>query len=323
VSVLRGGLCVEGPARLTRKDAIVVWQFCDGKAGHDNQSTGLVEALSTIRKVEAYALVADPMGRAAFYWAAHRYPRTMEYPDPDLIIGAGRRTHLSMLAARRARGGRIIVLMKPDLPLRWFDLCIIPRHDNPPARADVLVSYGALARPMPAREQNPQSGLILLGGPSKHFTWNGQHVIKQIVSIVAQDPARAWVIVTSRRTPPEFQQTLVFSQPELAKRLSFCEDTGSDWLPEQLAVSPVAWVTEDSVSMIYEALSAGAGVGLIELPRRGSSRIARGTDALLDEGRVIGYEDWRAGKPVTNPDPLLQESVRCAQEVASRWLSDL
>ena len=321
--LLRGGLCVEGSARLTHKDAIVVWRFCDGRVGHDNQSTGLVEALSTIRKVEAHALVGDPMGRAAFYWAAHYYPRAVEYPDPDLIIGAGRRTHLSMLAARRARGGRIIVLMKPDLPLRWFDLCIIPRHDNPPARADVLVSHGALTRLIPAREKNPQAGLILLGGPSRHFPWNGQHVIKQITSIVAQDPARAWIIATSRRTPPEFQQNLVFSNPELAKRISFCQDTGSDWLPGQLAVSPVVWVTEDSVSMIYEALSAGAAVGLIELPRRGSSRITRGIDELLDEGRVIAYDDWRAGKPLTIPGLSLQESMRCAQYVANRWLSDL
>jgi mitochondrial fission protein ELM1 len=43
--------------------------------------------------------------------------------------------------------------------------------------------------------------------------------------------------------------------------------TSPDWLPTQLARADQAWVTADSVSMVYEALTAGAAVGVLDVPR--------------------------------------------------------
>ena len=36
--------------------------------------------------------------------------------------------------------------MKPSLPRRWFDLCIVPQHDGVAADAHTLVTEGALNR---------------------------------------------------------------------------------------------------------------------------------------------------------------------------------
>lgn len=304
------------------QDAVVIWQVCDGKAGHDNQSTGLVEALSTIRNTETRRIEAYSSLRALRAAAIRRVPGAGGYPDPDLIIGAGGRTHLTMLAARRARGGRAVVLMKPDLPLSWFDLCIIPRHDSPPDRENVLISQGALTRPLPQRDKNPRAGLILLGGPSRHFAWDDRQVSSQIAGIVAQEPARDWVLVPSRRTPDGFTHHLAADYPVAAQAVSVVTERGDDRLPEKLAVASTVWVTTDSVSMVYEALSAGAMTGLIELPARGASRIADGVEDLRGEGRVVTFSDWRAGRRMEVVEPLLQESMRCAREIANRWLSD-
>ena len=41
------------------------------------------------------------------------------------------------------------------------------------------------------------------------------------------------------------------------------------------------WVTEDSVSMIFEALTAGCKVGVIEIERLKSDRITQLLDQLL------------------------------------------
>ena len=71
-------------------------------------------------------------------------------PTPDLLLGAGHHTHLSLLAARRIRGGKVVVLMRPSLPPGLFDLCLIPEHDAPPARPNVLATRGALNRIQPA-----------------------------------------------------------------------------------------------------------------------------------------------------------------------------
>ena len=52
----------------------------------------------------------------------------------------------------------------------------------------------------------------------------------------------------------------------------------------QVARSAQAWVTEDSVSMVYESLPAGAATGLLAVPRQGETRTARhGRDRWREE----------------------------------------
>ena len=49
---------------------------------------------------------------------------------PDIAIGAGHKTHLYLLAIKRCFGAKIVVILKPSLPLKFFDLCVIPKHDD-------------------------------------------------------------------------------------------------------------------------------------------------------------------------------------------------
>jgi uncharacterized protein len=98
------------------------------------------------------------------------------------------------------------------------------------------------------------------------------------------------------------------------------EDVDPDWLPARLARTAQVWVTEDSASMVYEALSAGAPTGVLPVPRRGrGGRVAAGVEALRAEGLVTSYEDWRAGRPLAACDPPLAEAARCAAWIAERW----
>lgn len=50
------------------------------------------------------------------------------------------------------------------------------------------------------------------------------------------------------------------------------------------------WVTEDSVSMIYEALTAGCKVGVIEIDRLKEDRITKSVDDILQVGLVSASE---------------------------------
>lgn len=275
-------------------------------------------------------------------WLRGRFEPGTGLPDPDLIIGAGHHTHAPMLAARRARGGRVVVVMKPSLPMRCFDLCIVPVHDRPGRRENVLVTQGALSRQYPACPKDPSLGLVLIGGPSRHFDWADQQVVEQIASLVRHDPDRQWTVATSVRTPAGFTETLRKELASLSPRNAvppFAEEgrgqksgrgfsivgwheADDEWLPAQLAVTPVVWVTEDSVSMLHEALSAGAAVGLMTLPRHGSNRITDGVDALIAADQVTAYGDWRAGKPLPAPAANLNEALRCAREILKRWPGD-
>jgi hypothetical protein len=110
-------------------------------------------------------------------------------PAPDLIIGAGHRTHFTVLAARRAHGGRAVVLMQPSLPLGWFDLCLIPEHDRPRDRPNVERTYGVLNTVLPASHAAPDRGLFLIGGPSAHHAWAEARMVEQILTVLRGDRA--------------------------------------------------------------------------------------------------------------------------------------
>jgi mitochondrial fission protein ELM1 len=298
--------------------AVVIWRFSDAKAGHDNQSLGLVEALAAEVWCDIHS--AAPLGAAASVAGliTGRTPAYASHPDPDLILGAGHATHLSMLAARRSRGGRVVVLMTPTLPKRLFDLCLIPEHDAPRAADNVVVTRGALNRVRPRDERDASTGLILLGGPSAHFGFDREKVLAQIEAVVRRDSAIFWTAASSRRTPPELVDSLrMMKAPNL--ELVPVEEAAPGWLAERLARAARAWVTEDSASMVYEALSSGAAVGLLNLDAARPGRVSRGVDRLVNEQWVTRYDQWLEGKALRKPKAPLNEAQRCAKLLIDLW----
>ncbi|MHB1054218.1 MAG: mitochondrial fission ELM1 family protein, partial [Thiobacillus sp.] len=269
---------------------LVIWIVSDGKPGHLNQSLGLAEALARATPTEIHTLPALPAWRAGLALLLKRFPGP-PLPAPDLIIGAGHATHLTLLAARRACGGRTVVLMKPSLPRRRFDLCVLPRHDGIAADAHTRVTEGAINRIRPATLRDSSHGLLLIGGASKHFEWDSDAIQVQIKSILARTPDTQWTLTTSRRTPADFLDALP-SGPNLTVVPHTA--TPPDWLPDQLARSGTVWVTPDSASMVFEALTAGAEVGVFDLPVNPKSRVGRAIAQLADAQRITRFVNWCA-----------------------------
>jgi mitochondrial fission protein ELM1 len=294
----------------------IIWRFTDGRAGHDGQSLGLVRALQARAAVSVFDVQIRHGAEGFWLWLSGRYPCGAELPPPDLLVGAGHRTHFHLLAARRRWGGRIILCMKPSLPLAWFDLCLIPEHDASPRRSNVLVTVGPLGCVRRGDRHDPETGLIVLGGPSRHFHWDDHGLLQQVEALIRARPRRRWLLSTSPRTPVS-----------LARRLAGRRDfdylpypsTDRDALAEHMAGAGEVWVSEDSVSLLYEALSSGARVGVLQVPRRALGRVAAGVDALRQRGWLAAPGRWQTGGGVT---PLLDEAGRCADWVRQRWLND-
>jgi hypothetical protein len=98
------------------------------------------------------------------------------------------------------------------------------------------------------------------------------------------------------------------------------EETSADWLPEKLAAAAEVWVTEDSVSMIYEALSSGARVGLLAVPRNHRhSRVLRGLEQLVVDGLLTPFAAWQNSRILKVPNSILREADRCAEKIAQMW----
>ena len=315
----RGGAVSPRQVQQHPERARVIWRFSDGKAGHDSQSLGLVDALKRRTRIEAYDIPVRP--GAGLDWVFGRFPAGSLLPDPWLVIGAGHSTHLPLLSARRARGGKAMVLMSPDLPKSLFDLCIIPEHDRPGPAANILVTNGSLNRMQPVYMTGCNRGLLMIGGPSRHYHWDHRQVVEQIARVIRYSPVRDWILTTSRRTPPGFAEhirQMIFNRN---LRLTFvsCRDTTDQWLSLQLSRSCCTWVTEDSVSMIYEALTAGIPVGLLSVPPRRQDRVVTGVQALVASRNVMRFNDWSAGRPLPRPRQAFDEANRVARKICDQW----
>lgn len=298
-----------------------VWRLTDGRPGHDHQSLGLARALQHALSVEIFEVPVRRDGIRTAELLRRRFPAGELLPDPWLLVGAGQATQLPLLLARRARGGRAVVIMSPVLPRRWYDLCLIPAHDNPRAAPNVLATRGPLNTVRRQTAVQPQHGMILIGGPSKHYSWDHRALVGQISRVIRFSPFRQWVLTTSRRTPPGFTRLIrqqVFGSNRDLDVIPW-RDTPAGWVSEQLARSGCAWVTEDSVSMVYESLTAGIPVGLLSVPPRRNSRVGRGLQQLVAERHVLPYGEWVTGKPLRRPDALFNEAERAAQWICDRW----
>lgn len=288
-----------------------IWIISDDKPGHLNQSLGLAEAIQRQRtdyRVET--LPALSKRQALWQLLAGKTPSEA----PALIIGAGHRTHLTLLAYGKTTTAPTVVMMKPSLPKRCFDLCIIPAHDQTQSSANQIVSAGALNRMQPGQADG-HTGMILIGGPSKHFGWDDQQLLTQLKQISQGE--LQWTLTTSRRTPDSFTTALQQTGLNNITLVPYA-DTAHGWLAQQLPNVTQCWVSADSVSMVYEALTAGCAVGLLDVPQTGSNRISAGLDQLVQSKTVQRFVDWDNDK-LAPPAERFNEAERCAALVIERF----
>ncbi|MFA7553097.1 MAG: ELM1/GtrOC1 family putative glycosyltransferase [Spongiibacteraceae bacterium] len=289
---------------------ITVWCVTDDKPGHKSQLVGLVKALAAKMELHCEWLSLQQK---------QQWPTTAK---PDLILAAGSRTHIPALGLRWRYGGKLVILMKPFLPRFCFDLCLLPEHDGIKSNGKLVTTKGAI-NPVDCSEQSdPQRGLILIGGPSKHYGWVDQQIIEQLMELQRQQPTVVWTLTTSRRTPTTFVPALQAAMRDSAGANSLTivpfEQTDSAWLLAQYRDCGVIWVTEDSVSMVYESLSSGAATGILSVPRLNQNRVSKGLDQLIVEQLVMQLtEDVSRVRLKHSP---LREAERAAEIIIARLL---
>ncbi len=238
---------------------------------------------------------------------------------PDLLIGAGRAVQWAMLRTRWHLGGKAVVLMKPSLPLCMFDLILLPEHDRAPNRSNIFRTTGMLS-PVTAGEKDHCKGVIMLGGVNKHFHWDNDAVAEQVTTLTAAMPQVHWQISDSPRTPATLKEKL--SLPDNASLVHW-RDTPDGWLSNQLATSNYVWVSADSASMVYEALSHGGRVGAIELPPyKEKNKLVRGLGLLFDKG-LLGRSSHGSLELQKLNDLTLSEHTRCAQWIVAKWFAQV
>jgi hypothetical protein len=300
------------------ENPMIIWKFNDGKPGHESQSSGLVVALSNLQEVQVIEVPSLGSMTLLFCWLFRRVPSVFPTQNPDVIVGAGRKTHLPMVVAKSLCGGKTVVLMRPSLPSTLFDLIVAPEHDAVPPHENVIEVKGVLNAVPFVASKNTNNGLILIGGVSSHYSWDSQAIIDQITKIVEYDKEASWVLTTSRRTPEDFIQLLLDCIPFDNMTVVQFEDTDQDWMMEQFSRAGQIWVTPDSVSMVYESLSSGAEVRVFSMDTlhpRNQSRIGKGLNDLIEQSYISTFEQWNADPSSTILTKQFNESDRVARIV--------
>lgn len=296
---------------------LVIWRFRDGKPGHERQTAGLLDALGDHFPLDIHDLPSATQPHAWWSWLRGTWPATAHGPAPRLVLGAGSACVWPLLAAARAFKATSVYLMKPQVPVGCFDLCFIPRHDGVGQSRHVILTEGVLNDLAPGAGPKDGAVPLLVGGPSRHHDWDEGGLLRQLAALVLAGKGRPFVIADSRRTPASTSLALRRFSGEGVHFVAHSE-CGPDWLRDTLARAPMAWVTADSVSMLFEARTAGCAVGVVDVPARRADRISRIAGDLEDRGQVVSLEAWLAGGQVVVLVPPLAEARRCAALLATR-----
>ena len=282
----------------------VIWRFIDGKAGHDKQSLGLVESLKNQTKCRVFDFNTQSQTNQILNIIFNNYKLPEGTTKPDIAIGAGHKTHLHLLAVKRCLNARIVVIMKPSLPLKFFDLCVIPKHDDVKSSSNVFITNTPLVNFNLNTKKKENMGLFLIGGPSKHFYWDSKILLDQIKNISKRFKFQKLLIATSRRTPIDFIDE--FKRLKIKNiRLYEYTKTTNDWLDKNITRAKNIWVTNDSYSMLIEAIASGANTDVLELKIKKKSKLSREINSIK--------------KKIRNKITIQNEAERVAKFIQKIW----
>ncbi|MCX7829005.1 MAG: mitochondrial fission ELM1 family protein [Thermanaerothrix sp.] len=376
----------------------------DGVAGHVNQSRGVVLWLRRIlegrgltvevheREVPRLSGFSAARARASSLFLASGGRRKArewlasfggDLPDfvkvgslggeGFVILSAGSRCAPYNLALGLLFGAVSVTIMTPSvLGLDPFDYAIVPEHDNPPRRSNVLSTLGAPNSVDPGELEErgralaelfpPLSGMrwaLLVGGDDRNYRVSPRWIRREVGVLLRRAEAFGadLYVTTSRRTSMEAEEALEkLLEGSGAVRMylpaSRCSENP---VPGMLGLCTRVFCTEDSVSMVSEAVTAGHRVVLMRVERSGGLRgpvssvlraahesgvLPRGAlfgparfDRLFGDLRCEGLlEEWgllkrerpmvdRTGRVVVPEDPPRVPSFNEARR-AGEWLAD-
>jgi mitochondrial fission protein ELM1 len=303
------------------------WLLSAGFVGLENQALGLADAAGLSPDIR----VLHP--RLPWkYLTAGLWPKpltaiereALNGPAPGLVISAGGMA-APVGAALRGPGTRVVHVQHPRIDPRRFDLIVVNRHDGLTG-PNVIVTRTALHRVTEARlaEAAVQWGprlahlprplvAVLVGGPNGRYRLDAPvatALAAQLVEMMRRDGAGV-AVTPSRRTPPPVIRAL---SDGLTRHGGWVWDfSGDNPYFGLLALADAVVVTQESVSMISEAVATHSPVMLAELPG-GSRRQGLFTDGLLADGRVRRFRGRLEHWPVEPMD----ETGRAGAEVRQR-----
>ncbi len=344
---------------LASRPYVDVLILSDGKAGHMNQTLGMMRRLPALRYRVADISYRSPTHRGLVWIAGvcglgkikflHKMLSEESFnaileSAPRVVLSAGISVAPVNLLLGRIFGARTVVSMKPG-PIRLgrYDLAIVPMHDDPPNLPnvvktlgapnlidwDLLHSEGERLKKTLGLKKKLQIG-VLLGGDTRDYFIGRQTGIVLIGQIkrLCQELDAEVLWSTSRRTPRAIEKMVAgaFVNDESCRLMALASTDPENPVPGILGLSDIIVVTEESTSMVSEAASSGKTVVVMRIDRRYNKRLKQ--ERTMEELERLGYIVTTTAanlfKTVTNVwPPKTQPKILGDTAVAAKALDQL
>ncbi|MDD2715429.1 MAG: ELM1/GtrOC1 family putative glycosyltransferase [Candidatus Wallbacteria bacterium] len=326
----------------------------DGKPGHFYQSIGLADDLVSCGYLSGYEvrkidMIPDRIRWHQirnFFWEPDKALAAF-FKDPDtilseaqnfsLLIETGSTTAtLAVILHRLLPKLKLIHILKP-LFFNSFDLILLPKHDTlfferlnllrflvgfnvvSPVKAE---KHGLELEKMFMLRKFPreQAVSLLVGGDSRDYELNWpdlQPILQELAALKLH-----LLLTTSRRTPLEVSRELkkFTSDYPLTELSVFVDENYYNPLPGLFSLADSVLVTEDSFSMISEAVSSGRKTGVLLSREVQNKKIRKSISEMVFEGLVFplwggtdlqAFLSWSPLRTVSEEkDQLISEIVK-------------
>ncbi len=285
-----------------------------------------------------------------------------------LFLSAGSSAAPYCLALACVTGAKSCTVMTPSvLGTKPFDFAVVPEHDQPGASKNVLATLGApnrirpellerekaiLERRFPPR--HPKRWGVLLGGDDKNYHVSPEWA-ENLMKILLEEARIADAdiyLTTSRRTLPETEHALkqAASGGRNVRMLLLASEDDWNPVPGMLGLCEQILCTEDSVSMISEAATAGHRPVVLRVDRKkslpacfgklvfflsskgfvgenhlvGASKFEMMIKSFEERGLCLYLEDMEGLKEAlvddgSRPDGDFNEARMAAEWILKRW----
>lgn len=311
---------------MTSPGVTSAWVISEDLAGLRAQGLGLAEAAGLSPEIRELKPAAPWKWIAAKFWPnpLAAVGDAVKAPLPALAIGTGGMAG-AVLAALRRKSMRVVQVQNPRMDIRRFDLIIANHHDELTG-PNVFVIRTALHRVTPARLAAAADAwrdrlgrfrrplvAVLLGGNNGRYRLDkdsGARLAADLAMMAQRD--KVGVVVTpSRRTDPAV--TDLFRSALVPSGGWVWDFIGENPYFGMLALADLIIVTQDSVSMISEAVATPAPVMFAPLPGHWK-RQGLFLKPLIDEDRIRPFE----GHFETWPVSPLNDTQAAAAEMRRR-----